>query len=410
MSMPDPRAPSHARRLRLVPLTPIHIGDGTEWGPDGYMIEEGGAQARQYDEYGEEIEGQSQGAPRMLCRFDQAETMRRMTERERGDVARALDRADLGRAAEVLRQAGRRCIVERIAMSAASAGELRAAMRNPLMRAGEVKPFVRTQGRPYIPGSSIKGAFRTALASAALPRDQPPLGHGHMKRRCRRPSASTRRTPATDPLGFLSVSDALLPAGATLIDKTEVVKQGGEPASAPRGKGGGIQMHCERTYTLTDGNNRAVHEVTLTVDERALHDAVFRRTKARFDLSALITCCRDFHVCLFKAESKRFFPSGTTRVVLAALGHHAAPDGRLPFANNTWSSGFVLLRLGRFGHFESKSLEGVRRGHFPQAKTPEDKIRPQGEWGLSRTITRDAKGNPIPFGWVMGWVVKEERP
>ncbi|MCC7284388.1 MAG: hypothetical protein IT556_18555, partial [Acetobacteraceae bacterium] len=65
-------------------------------------------------------------------------------------------------------------------------------------------------------------------------------------------------------------------------------------------------------------------------------------------------------------------------------------------------------RLGRFGHFESKSLARVRQGHFPQAKNPSDRTRPPDAWGSTRTVTRNKEGAPIPFGWVLAWVEKEE--
>jgi hypothetical protein len=67
------------------------------------------------------------------------------------------------------------------------------------------------------------------------------------------------------------------------------------------------------------------------------------------------------------------------------------------------ATNFVLLRLGRFGHFESKSLEHVRRGHVPQARERDRKIRQPGEWGSTRTVTRLHDGTPIPFGWVLGY-------
>jgi CRISPR-associated protein Csm5 len=279
-------------------------------------------------------------------------------------------------------------------------------MDNPL-RGGAVKPFLRSGGVPCIPGSSIKGAFRTALASAVLPRDrEPPFGWRHETALAAAFGLDPGDT-TSDPLRFLSVSDSPLPEGATLIDKTEVVKAGG--ASAAGSQRGGIQMHYERTRCLCEAGEAPGFLVSLAVDERAARPGQLRRAEAQFDLPRLLRLARDFHVKLFNTENQRFFDGETKSLLLGRLRAHLGPGKEPPFMQQVWTPGFLLLRLGRFGHFESKSLEGVRRGHFPQARHPADKIRPPNDWGSTRTVVRDARRNPIPFGWVIGWVVKEER-
>jgi len=394
--------------LRLVLLTPVHIGDGTELRPDEYFIEGPKAAGRRYDEWGEEIVSANLEALPIFCRFDQTAAMRAMGPVQRNAFASALDGARLGDAAKALREAGKRSVVERIPISRASARELRAAMDDPRARSGQVKPFVRSGGRPYIPGSSIKGALRTALASHALPREARQADAWHHEAAMQAAFGLNPNDTSTDPLRFLHVSDAVLPEGATLIDKTEVVKRGGDPATAPGGRGG-IQMHYERTRALTDGPDPPIFHVTLGSDSRAQADVCVDRPSARFDVGSVLARSLTFHANLFNEEMRRFFKEPARRLVHQLLLSHKSAEGIAPFAGRLWSPGFVLLRLGRFGHFESKSLEGVRRGHFPQAKNPADRIRPPNAWGITRTITRDANGNPIPFGWVIGWVVKEER-
>jgi CRISPR-associated protein Csm5 len=206
---------------------------------------------------------------------------------------------------------------------------------------------------------------------------------------------------STDPLRFLHVSDAFLPEASTLIDKTEVIKRGGAPATAPGGRGG-IQMHYERTRARSDNPQ----------DRSALDAVLMVFDGLGVDRRELFRVASRFHWNLWQRERELFFRDcvGTVEAMDRLLKQIRLPDGGTAsergFENAT---NYVLLRLGRFGHFESKSLEGVRRGHFPQARNPADKVRQPNEWGSTRTITRDANGNPIPFGWVIGWVVKEER-
>ncbi|WP_135467882.1 RAMP superfamily CRISPR-associated protein [Crenalkalicoccus roseus] len=381
--------------LRLVPLTPLHIGDGTEMRLDEYVLDEP-SQGQRFDKWGEEIEEQAQ-APK-LCRFDQAKAMRAMTPAQRSAFQHALDSGQLGEAARALREAGRGAIVERMPISRRSAAELKKAFKDPLLRSGQVKPFIRSGGRLYIPGSSLKGAFRTALASAALPRDCEPPGGWHDESALSAALGLSSNDTTTDPLRFLHVEDAFLPEDATLIDQAEVMHLK-NPAA------GKAQMHYERTRALTDGAKAPVFTVAIHLDGRALDGRCVARQPARFDLRLLLSRCRAFHLSLFNTEMARFFEGAVKARLLRLLRGHAGEGGRLPVTQQGWSPGFVLLRLGRFGHFESKSLEGVRRGHVPQATHPADRIRPPGAWGQTRTVTRDAAGNPIPFGWVIGWAV-----
>lgn len=380
--------------LRLVPLTPVHIGDGTEMRLDEYLFEEPRRAGPRYDKYGEEIEEEGPDAPTMLCRFDQAKAMRLMTPAQRSAFQRALDAGNLGHAAKALREAGSGAIVERIPISKRSVAELRKAFDDPLARSGQVKPFVRSGGKPYIPGSSIKGAFRTALASAALPRDSRKDDAWSHESAMAEAFGLDPRDTTTDPLRFLHVSDAVLPEGATQIVETEVVKSGGRLREPP------IRMHVEivRGRAL-DSASRVHWETVLWMDARASYN----RTK-------LFQATSEFHWGIWQNERQRFFADcrGTREAMDRLLQTVKVPGGTLADQGFAAASNFVLLRLGRFGHFESKSLEGVRRGHFPQAKNPADKIRPPNARGLTRTVIRDANENPIPFGWVIGWVVKEE--
>jgi hypothetical protein len=267
---------------------------------------------------------------------------------------------------------------------------------------------MRSGGRPFVPGSSIKGALRTALASAALPRERRAADRWDHDAAMQAAFGLDPNDTSSDPLRFLHVADAFLPEGATLIDKTEVMKRNGEAATAPGGRGG-IQMHYERTRALTDGGDAPVFEVALTADHRASAPGCIGRDEASFDARSVLSRSLAFHAKLFNTETGRFFEGSAKPLLLRLLRAHHSPDGVPPFGQQGWSQGFVLLRLGRFGHFESKSLEGVRRGDFFFPKTKQKRRGKPNEWGITRTITRDEKNNPIPFGWVIGWAVKEER-
>lgn len=383
-------------RLRLVPLTPVHIGDGTDLWPNEYLLEEPAPANTRNDEYGEEIATNVAPSSPMLCRFNPVKATRLMTTAQRQTFQAALDEGRLANAARALREAGKGAIIERVPVSSRSAAELRQAFADPQSRSGQVKPFIRSGGRPYIPGSSIKGAFRTALASAFLPRDNTyPADSWTHERAMQEAFALEPGKTETDPLRFLHVSDAALPDNATLIDRVEVMARSNPRRSM-------IQMH----YEIVPGRallpqSRLSWDVWISIDQRA-----------PFDGAKLLKLTSGFHWEIWRKERQYFFAdaTGTQQAMDRLLKTVKVKGGTLADRGFAEAPNYVLLRLGRFGHFESKSLDGVRRGYFPQARDPEKRRRAPDEWGTTRTVTRDAHGNPIPFGWVIGWVVKERQP
>jgi CRISPR-associated protein Csm5 len=392
--------------LRCSPLTPVHVGDGTEAGLEDYFLDQPTSSGRQYDEFGEEIETPPAGATGAhLCRFDPMAAMQVMTPAEQSAMRAALDRGKLADAAAALRKAGARAVMERIAITDAAARDLAAALAGSNQRAGTVRPFVRSSGAPYIPGSSLKGAFRTALVSALLQKRLDQTRPGSDEQHWTHDDAMNealgiiKGDTATDPLRHLSISDAWLPPGSTIIDQPEVYTRKEVMGRArPGGNTSGIRIHLERTRSLVEGIP-IPFDITVSIDDRA---------ERWFDRTRLLANLRIFHVKLFVTERDHFFPAEKD-ALNAALRRHVAPDGRPPFTQAGWAPDFVIFRLGRFGHFESKSLEGIRRGHLPQAKDPRDRIRQANEWGATRTVVRQGDRR-WPFGWVVGWVVAETKP
>src|SRR5690606_28078361 len=190
--------------LLAVPLSPLHVGEGTEWTPDTFKLE------------GKE-----------LLRFSPQAVAADFAPTQARDFARAVDRGDLKLAQAILQGAVRRQHVrERIALSSASERELGEALRNQ-HRAGRLHPFVRGSGGPYLPGSAVKGAIRTALLSARVQKELPRFRDWLARQRVqggRSGQASTELqaqvlgTLDRDPFRFIRVMDAPLPEGRTRIE------------------------------------------------------------------------------------------------------------------------------------------------------------------------------------------------
>lgn len=383
-------------RLTALPLTPIHVGDGSVLAAEEWKL----------------------GKDGRLERFSPAAVLRSAPERTRTDYIRALEQGRLTEAQTVLRNAVRPDqVLERIAVGPEARSELEATLNNPL-RKGDIRPMVRTAGRPFLPGSSIKGALRTALLSSlATEQTQQRSAIDQIKTERRTPRGGIdsraskevealllgHENPDQDPFRFVEVADLVLPPDSTRIDRVvnwrpSRTKGKDQPAEK-------MQMIFERLLSWADGSPLSWPTLEIRVEEDALasvqeRDPDRRKTpKFRLRAEKLWKAANDFHWKIFDDERDHFFKdapeilkhlasSFTLRlkdgVTLDERGLRARPD-------------VLLLRVGRFGQFESKSLEGVREGWNAQAKPPRPMPR-----GTTRNLAKlDRAGRLLPFGWLL---------
>lgn len=372
--------------LQAIPLTPIHVGDGTSYEPDSYDLRDG-----------------------HLCRFDPHRVMRAMGGEQRRLFTQALDAGRLPEAQAILREnADDAHILARILAGSQSATELRRAMQNE-RGYGLVSPFVRSAAAPYIPGSTIKGAFRTAWLSARAGQVdaralEAAMADGPPKFKAERAEHflvdRPRNRVEQDPFRFFSVADATLANLETRIDR--IVNW--RPKTRQSEGAEKIQLHVERLLSSADGVIRAsrfaavIGSASRQARQRALDD----RRAPRLDLTAdeIWKASRAFHWQLFDRERERFwndYPEVRDRL---------NDVFRFPFGGKdrdeaSWRAipNVALVRIGRFGHFESKSLEGYRSQVRPQDKSR----RPVSE-GATRMLvecTRNNRDARVPLGWML---------
>jgi CRISPR-associated protein Csm5 len=366
-------------KFRAVPLTPIHIGDGTELLPDHYRIK---AHA---------------GEPSLEL-FEPAEVLAAMPPPLLRQYVEILRYGKLRYAYDVLQRSVRpEHVLARIPVSQESAKELQKALTE-IRRSGAVQPFIRSGRQPFIPGSSIKGALRTALLSALAAKHAVKLtGEMRDKHRTlvREAFRMRRNDTADDPFRFVHVADVPIPKERTRIDRVRIIKKGASPK--------GIQMHYERLLAIADG--RSEEEVQLDavieVDEEGLRACRARRPDAapQIDISwnELRQAVNRFHWAIWQEERRHFSEFFQTKPMLDRIEKLAQTEISKPDAR------VMLLRLGRFGHFESKSVEGLRQGYVPQRRG--NKYRHPNEWGDTRTVIPlvDKQGLEamVPFGWLL---------
>ena len=378
-------------RFRATPLTPIHIGDGNSLAPEDYLIE------------GDH-----------LIQFNRAAVLGDMKPEIRRQLEGKLDRNDFQAAQEILRKGVQpthhRC---RIQIGAESRADLLKAVGNPLdpvVRQRAVQSFIRNPltGQPYLPGSAIKGAIRTAVVNSFTqkhlasikPLVSPLLENSNQRRNAWKTLETEAlnfefRQLQEDPFRLVKVADTELPLNRTRIDKVWPVKRDGKEDTK------GIQMHFERLLSRGDGVEEGGFLVELELDEIAISDTRVKVGR-RLDFETIRLACIHFYTSRILAERQRFFADAQPpeRIFGAEKLIKINPD-KVLIAKSIQERG-LLLRIGRFSHFESLSVDHLRQGWNAQKKQP---FKP-GEEGSSRTLcpcrsTEKGASLALPFGWLL---------
>ncbi len=360
------------RIFRLTPLTPVHIGTGEVMGPEQYFIEETTRRLVRYD-WHRIVSGWPEQTRR---RFEQL-------------ILNAVQPEQLKQAREMLQQTARNqpgCHIYSAAIGAESLAELRNA--DPARRRGEVHLLCRNPhtAEAVIPGSSIKGAIRTAIVNAGIAYADPSVKQEIRRRLESDRHRSTawelleaialeydRKNTEEDPLRMLRVSDAALPPAAVRVDRVVVRNREGSESSQRK-----IQLHVERLLSRADGVGpppSAVIRIALA-SEWAAHPG--SNLKRPLSWEFLEQACNDFYSNRYQEEIRAF----------SFLAHPGWVPDRLP-------EGALLLRIGRFSHFESLSVDELRSGWNAQRKKPIQGM------GSSRSVCALDGGALAPFGWVL---------
>ena len=193
----------------------------------------------------------------------------------------------------------------------------------------------------------------------------------------------------------------ILPEDGTRVDRVvnwrpaRLIKDGKQPAEK-------MQMIVERARACTDAGTPPCVPVEIRIDLATLQAAQRRdpakAPRRRLDGAELARAINDFHWKLLDEERRRFFADepaicdGLARAMCFRLGEKVLDEAALRARPNV-----LLLRVGRFGQFESKSLDLVREGWNAQAK-PARSMKA----GNTRNLVLTASGAPlVPMGWLL---------
>jgi len=349
------------RVFRFTPLTPVHFGAGEMITPEEYKI-----------------------INQTLIRLNPHAIVAAWDPATRRRFEQAIEANNLKQARDLLRAAADqpRFQLYRAQMGAETAAALRDAP--PDRRGGEIHAVVRNlhAGKVVVPGSAIKGAIRTAIVNALAASLEDPakqqIRAALERQRDRawqvleaRTLEYERNKTELDPLRGLRVSDGELPPEAVRVDRVLVQNRSGRQNQAR-----GIQVHVERLLSRADGIKPPSCLIRIALAEEWTRD---RRTGLKpLGWDFVIGACNCFFARRYQEEVAQFsFLQGREWV-----------PAQLP-------EGAILLRVGRFSHFESLSVDGLRSGWNAQRRRPIEGM------GSSRSLCMLDRGVGAPFGWVL---------
>lgn len=385
-------------------LTPIHVGAGSEIDPLEFILHDS-----------------------CLVRFNPGEVVNGLRESELRRFHELLDRADLKAIQSFLRGHvdPHREGLMKIDVSQEFQREFLTKAGNPdnSFRV-EMMPRNPHSGGAYLPGSSIKGAIRTAIVNyfANLNPSSRRAVHEAVRSapKVQRPnkleeSALGRRKSETerDVLRLLKVEDAALPDAATRIDRAAMLNP-----SRPGVEN--ILIWVERVKSFADSWTPPNFTVRVHLDTEVMkHQRVSALLGRTLDFETILHVCNRFYWGRMVAEADKFDGRAANGKSWQVL-HGLFPRGKLPEPDaptfiidpdsDYWSQGQrkrLLLRIGRYSHFESLSVDELREGYNVQAR------RPIQEMGATRTRCVMENGKPsMPFGWLLMTLesIQRDRP
>ena len=386
-------------RLDVTPLSPVHVGSGEDMDPTGYVLDADALYEFSPSALAAILDEADRS--RLLGLVDGAQDERALTgvrkflfERRAGLVAHA---SRAVRAASGVRE----LYEQRIGTVAQT--ETRAINKLEIERVFS-HPDTRT---PILPGSSLKGAIRTALLDRENRGRRLEWGEDSRKLQQRLFSYQGFRT---DPMRLVHVEDAMGSGGRAtdgLTADTAIVfavnrkkrkitnKQGYEVRSQAEQKG------LYQTLEVVPALRWRAFQGGLRLHRTDLHKPTrMPKTDLRWTATDIAGACNRFYRENFAIETEALRDRGllderwdsTTRKLMADS------LGELLDSNRAF-----LLRVGRHSGAESVTLNGVRsiRIMTPQGQPPRFEEEATTWWLASDRIDVDASSGLLPFGWIL---------
>lgn len=248
--------------------------------------------------------------------------------------------------------------------------------------------------KAYLPGSSIKGAMRTAVLDriACKKKYKNVLADTEKKLQWSGQNKKSEQIEMTileynkvheDPFKGIKLSDAILPPDSTMIVK---VLNCSKAALQKNKTGDGIEMFVEAVIKNTEFEFRLISDDTFIKQ-------VIPQSNVNIDAHILLEQCSKYYTYALSNEEVNFYPIGSIASdTIQDLLYEVLED------DDEKKRGISTLRVGRFSHLESMTYD-----HRPKEDGDDVKqflCQPKGKngkWGNTRNLVE----GKIPMGGIV---------
>ena len=333
-------------KLQCEILSPLHIGTGKEIEPLDYIVK------------GER-----------LYRLSFERFVTDMTESERTAFEGILDKGNL---LEIRKYVEGRINVERNTLYSIEVSTpiitLYNAKRGDIQNQLLINPFIRTESvsMPLMPGSSIKGAIRTAVISKLASNSVLPKPKDFREENEFESTVLGYKDGKDDPFRGIKIRDKILGNDSTIIREIRnVSKKDGRLQS------NNMQIICEVSHSSLTGKT-VEFETEVSFDDALFSTRFLSKTLTR---ELIIESCTDFYRDKMEKEHEKFYKNSEVEKYSKQL------------LSTTLDNNSFLVRVGRFSGVESVTLDNYRNPKPPGNKTT---------WGTSRNLAESR----YPMGWI----------
>lgn len=229
-------------------------------------------------------------------------------------------------------------------------------------------------GKTYIPGSSIKGAVRTAvLDKLACNKNYNSVFKEVSNFDARSRGKETEKYLLCyndikyDPFKALKISDAKLPDDSTMIVEVKNVPQNDDPIS--------LDMFVE----VIKPGTAFQFQISIE-DEYGMNGINLKKLEFTFD--DIMEKCRDYYLDAINDEAQKFYKEDSNADIQVQNAMSTVYDD-----DDKLIPGVSIMRVGRFSHLESMTYNDRGEGKLCQPKPPFDpKTHKQRSWGGTRNL------------------------
>lgn len=333
-------------KLKCQILSPLHIGAGEEINPLDYIIKDDRCYRVSFENF---VAG--------------------MSEKERAIFESLIDKGDLVEMRKYITANidAQKDSVYSTQVGGSVSGLYRSKMadiQNQLI----ISPFLRTErgARVLIPGSSIKGAIRTAVISEIAKGSRLPSPKEYREEDEFEAKVMGYKDGKDDPFRGIKIRDVGLDNDAVIVREVKNLSKKGNALQTNE-----MQMICEVLHSLVTGTP-IEFETSISFDDY-LFSLNFLSKKLTMEM--IVRSCNAFYRDKVEKEHDKFYKGTSLEGWSSQLLSTMVDENSF------------LLRIGRYSGVESVTFDNYRKPKPPGKK---------GVWGTSRNL---AEGK-YPMGWV----------